>query len=269
MVAAPSPARRPRGRAALIAADPAAWRPARPDVRPLVRQAIMRQGWPAGVRTWALWLADRMNGDGTLPDWCDRKWLTAKSGICPRTCSVYLAQLEAAGVIDRRHVGRKMPGSGEYRHAVIITAAAALVAQLSGTKPERPSENAADQRNGSTLHPTPHKSVTVGLHGLGFSDHVQAVTRASGDGDETRLAALGAQPRDLITEEQRAADRRLRAEHWPTLARSRTDLPALRPGLADGRFTAPPCRWGCGTRHSPLDLCPGEAAAVIALEGKF
>jgi hypothetical protein len=224
--------------------------------------------WPNGAdRQFAAWLIDRFNADGSLPVAADRRWLARRWGCSQRTLSRRLAQLEAAGLIERTHTGRLSRRTGCYAHVSVITAAARF-GQVSNVKPIASRKTPLTSEMVSPDHPTPHKSVTVGLHGLGFSDQVQVVTRASGDSGERRLAALGAQPADQVSEDQREADRRLRADHWPALARSRTDLPALRPGYGDGRFTAPPCRH-CQTRHSPMSLCPDQAAALIAAEGTY
>lgn len=214
------------------------------------------------ARHFAAWLIDRFNADGTLPVQADRHWLARKWGCSQRTLSRHLAQIEAAGLIDRRHTGRLVARTGEYRHVSVITAAARF-GQVSGTKSTATLKTPLTSEKDSPDHPTPHKSVTVGLHGLMFVDQVQDVTR-----ERARLDALGAQPDDLIDDDQQAADRALRAGHWPRLARSRSDLPALRPGYGDGRFTAPPCR-RCTERHRPGALCADLAAPLLALEGKY
>lgn len=242
-------------KARLLAADPANWAPARPDVRPLMRREIERMP-PGPVRHFAAWFTDRLNADGTLPVRADRHWLARKWGCSLRTLSRHLAAMEAAGLIERRHAGRLVARTGLYRHVSVITAAARF-GQVSNVKPMPVRNRPLTSERDSTVPPTPHKSVTVGLHGLRSSDHVQ---------DVTRVRDLGAQPRDLVDEDQRAADRALRAAHWPRLARSRSDLPDARPSAV--RFTAPPCP-RCTGRHSPLGLCPDQAAATLAAEGRF
>jgi len=232
---------RPASRAALLAAltDASNWhKPA--DCRPALRAAICSRITSHGLKMWALWLADRFGADGQLHR-ADRRSLTRWSQISDSTCTRYLAELDRLGLIERHQTARLNRRTGHYDRAVTIRVASELVEPAD--QPVRIPQ-AADLPNG-------HKRASAYIGCSSSSGSVGTFTTGSRPDDQ-----------ELGDADRRAVD------DWPRLARSRTDVPLLRPGYSVN--TSDPAE----RRRLLLDRPPPEpeplaphVAAIIAEHG--
>jgi len=211
-------------RHAVLAAlrNPANWRRAH-DCRPAIKAATRAAGLPPATRAFGLWLAEKFKPDGTLYADADRGMLAAWYGISARTLSRHLAALDAAGLIERQHSGRLVPRTGCYQHVVVILAAAEFREhdeRLSLTVPKQ----AAEQRNGQPC--PPHTPIRVGSSGS-----VGA-----------KLPVEDARATEIEQQWEAEREQRWVRDHWPLLAKSRTDVPMLRPGYSDNVTLDPEAR---------------------------
>jgi DNA-binding transcriptional ArsR family regulator len=209
--------------------DPRNWSP-RHDCRPALRAAILARIHAPTLRAWSLWLTDRFTAGGELFGQADRAKLMRWSGISASTLSRYLRALQNAGLIEREQTARVVPATGLYAHAVVIRVAAEF-RDVSTPDSSGPAKNAPEQRNGQRRPPHTPIGVFIPVDG-------SVVVRSSARNARAREAPHTS---DEQWEPIAAADRAA-AENWPRMARSRTDLPAFRPGYDDNITFDPDAR---------------------------
>jgi len=178
-------------------ADPSNWHKQH-DCRPALRDAIDTLDEPALTRTWGRWLVDRLNADGELHH-CDVGVIVRISPVSRRSTYRYLAVLERAGLIERHTTA--VQRRGQWRRTTTITAAREF--------------RRADQPK-RVRNPLTCDSATSGTVPT-------LVVNSKG--------SVGDLPTDRRDDEQISdGDRRALDAGWALMARSRTDVPMLRPG---------------------------------------
>lgn len=192
-----------RHRRALLSAigDPGNWHKPT-DCRPALRDAIRQQIPSSRFQTWALLFVDRLNRDGELHR-IDRAALARVTGISYRQCSRYLGDLHRLGLIERAQTARMNRRTGHYDRVVIIRAAACFRPSEQPIRIPRPPDQPKGQHRPSAY---------IGCEVV------------SGTGRDPTTGSK-ADEQELDEQQQRAL-----VDAWPTLARSRTDVPLLRPG---------------------------------------
>lgn len=180
-------------RRAMLAAigDQGNWRPA--DCRPAMFTALSDSDLPLTVRLWGKWLISQLTPAGEIRHG-DVGALVRRSDASRATSYRYLALLERAGFIERTGTTRRV-GEREYRRVATLRASAAF-------RPEP--VTVPDLRKSHSCDST-KKPLTSGSVGSSTTGSRQ---------DDQELSA----------------DERRLADAWPTLYRSRSDVPLLRPG---------------------------------------
>jgi hypothetical protein len=170
------------------------------DIRITVRKSLRaaRGTMCAGAYRLGQWLTDRLDRAGNLPASLDRRTIMREQGIGATSFCKYMKMLEPW--FGRRGIGQISRRTGRYAHMVRISLSDAIKARVS------------DLRSFAQRNPTPHKAVTGGLHGVDVVSPSSATRR--------------------LSDEQAYAERRKTVANWPRAARSKTDLPLLRPCAA-------------------------------------
>jgi hypothetical protein len=208
-------------RHALLAAikDPANWR-RQHDCRHALRAAIVASDLPDRAQQYALWVVSLLDSDGELYRGRVLADVLALSPLPRRTQFHYLSLMQRAGLIERHGTARRV-GAGRYVRVVRLCAAAEFC------EPSEPDstlivKQAADQRKCNDC---------TNLKDKGGSPVVSSSVGAY------TAPGLRARARDLDDERaeqwEQDRERRFVRDHWPLLARSRTDVPLLRPGYSD------------------------------------
>jgi len=200
---------RPTSRARLLslASDPGNWRPA--DVRPAFREDIAAADLPVAVRSWAYWLASIMTKSGDIALGGGIEAVVTASPASRATTYRYLRDLERRGLVERVAEKPQEVAPREWRSRTTLRIGAAF-------RPVKPEESNDQAESGSDMRVSQLRDI----RGRAFSP-----TSVRSKPSRRNAGASGSEQID--PEDRRAVD-----DGWSRCARSRTDLPALRPGYA-------------------------------------